>query len=199
MEDKGTYYDLMTEEVFFKDITNQLKNSKVIIDVGAGTGWISEKIDIEYGVDVDVAVTKGKYRNKIVINFEKQKLPIKKKDIDGIIMKDIIEHLYSADNILSELSRISKPGAKMYLSTKYPGPNFYDDKTHVKKYTIDKLALTLLDHGFIIEDYWYIGNFPLIGLLSKIFNIHTTPWILKFICQLGFNRNNIIVLARKQV
>lgn len=50
-------------------------------------------------------------------NLENSKLPFKNDTFDMISCLEVIEHLYNADNILSEINRILKPNGILLLST----------------------------------------------------------------------------------
>lgn len=59
--------------------------------------------------------------------------PFEDKQFDEILMKDVLEHLPDTIRTFEELYRITKPGAKIYISVPYwNSVTAYGDPTHVK-------------------------------------------------------------------
>lgn len=79
---------------------------------------------------------------------------IKDASFDLIIMSHIIEHLHNGDKVIDNLIPKLKSGGIIYLeypasrSTKFPGMNgtlnFFDDKTHVRIYTLGEIYNLLI-------------------------------------------------------
>ena len=97
----------------------------VVLDVGAGTGLLADclsdqqdliidAIDISAAM-LDVANSKGHYRNKIVADLTKP-LSINNGTYDAIVSSGTFTHGHVGPNVLDELLRICKKGALFVLS-----------------------------------------------------------------------------------
>jgi len=89
-------------------------------------------------------------------DLQKDRLPWPDASLDGITCMHLVEHLESLENLFHEISRLLKPGGRIYVETPHPKSvdfpaasgsmvgkftlNFYDDKTHVAPVPTDKLA-----------------------------------------------------------
>jgi len=79
---------------------------------------------------------------------------------DVVIMAHIVEHLRNGLAVIRSLSTKMKKGGKIYiefpsvrslsLPTMYGTLNFCDDETHVRVYSVQEIANTLLDMNFRI-------------------------------------------------
>ena len=129
------YFNPMTKKVtqiFIKKILNEIEiiNPFNILDVGCGTGYITEKIS-SYGKPVtgcDVSferiITAEKYcKNKPVsfIQNDKNFLPFKNNSFDLIVCLEVLEHVKEYENLLEEIKRTLKD----YLIISVPNEPFF--------------------------------------------------------------------------
>jgi hypothetical protein len=92
-------------------------------------------------------------------------------------MSHVAEHLNYFENFMIKLNKKIKSKGRIYIEipTKdtYNFPNkedyqdkginliisnFYDDKTHVKTYTLEELIQITIENNFIVKEYGYIRN-----------------------------------------
>jgi ubiquinone/menaquinone biosynthesis C-methylase UbiE len=201
---KKEYYTWHKSEIGYLDIIEPFINNSVILDAGCGTGWIG-KILKEYnknirviGLDNDMQglAQSQLFENPVLCNINK--IPFRDSTFEGIIAKDVIEHLTEPLLTMNEFHRILKSNGKIFVST--PDVKckiFYDDYSHIRPYNRKSLTRLAEDAGFFIEDIWYSSNWPGLGRFMNIFKINRTPKIIRSINALGINRQNICLLARK--
>ncbi|MDI6708722.1 MAG: class I SAM-dependent methyltransferase [Candidatus Thermoplasmatota archaeon] len=116
------------------------------------------------------------------------KLPLKSETFDGLLAKDIIEHLLYPDSTMAELRRILKKGGKIIIETATPYyKHFWDDYTHIRPFTKKSLRSLLLNNDFSILKIECFSScdlpgFPQIGLRDfgvRLRNILTKGRILR--------------------
>lgn len=119
---------------------------RTVLDVGCGPGDVlefAEKRGVEStGVDISkFALDKARKRVRgrlKRVDVGSQPLPFSDKEFDAVVSFDLIEHLISPDNFLSEVSRVLRPRGIFFITT----PNrqrirwlttriFPDDPTHI--------------------------------------------------------------------
>lgn len=84
-------------------------------------------------------------------DFETDRFPFDDNSFDIVHSKSVIEHVANADNFLSEVRRILKPGGLAILMCPDWGTQgymYYDDYTHVKPWTRKGLQNAMRIHGF---------------------------------------------------
>lgn len=145
-----------------------------ILDVGSGNHSASKIKQLfpncEYhGIDLDKesysyneadeAAMSGFYQMDLTqLEFD----PIPDEYFDVITMAHIIEHLFNGDRVIAGLTKKLKKGGAIYIE--YPGErskslpsmkgtlNFFDDKTHVRIYSVPELSRLLQSLGYQIID-----------------------------------------------
>lgn len=104
-------------------------------------------------------------------------LPFKDETFDGILAKDIIEHLPDASDLMIELHRLAKPGAKLVVFTpRAIARAVWADYTHVRGFTESALTNLLDDTGWSVEVIRRFGGVPGAGRLKMVGAI---PYILR--------------------
>jgi 2-polyprenyl-3-methyl-5-hydroxy-6-metoxy-1,4-benzoquinol methylase len=98
------------------------KKNLIILDIGCGKNAylksLVEKDDIYHGCDYHDK-TKIKLKNYKKIDLNKEKLNLKYKNIkfDVIFCCEVIEHIFSPDNLLDEIKKIMHKDSILILST----------------------------------------------------------------------------------
>jgi ubiquinone/menaquinone biosynthesis C-methylase UbiE len=97
-------------------------------------------------------------------------IPFSDNCFDGIFCAEVLEHLQYPLDALKELHRVLRPGGRIYLATRGPSPDFWDDYTHIRPYTPRSLAQLARIAGFknLLIEYDSKG-IPGFGFLQKIF------------------------------
>ena len=101
---------------------SRLPNASRILDLGAGTGSLSFKLNGKfkvYAADINpnlLKMCKNKDMKSCLIDIEKG-LPYKKNTFDGIIMADTIEHLRTPYLLINEIKRVMKDDGILLIFT----------------------------------------------------------------------------------
>ncbi len=95
----------------------------------------------------------------LVLNLEKR-LPFKSNSIDEIIAEHVFEHVENFVSLMSEIYRVSKPNAKIYIKVPYfSHESAFSNVTHVRFFTYTTFDLFDKEHS----QHWQgLGNFKII-------------------------------------
>lgn len=159
-----------------------------LLDIGAGNHSASKTCRVfpaceYYGVDIDKTYENDESDFKVMKAF--YELDLTKLDysiipdnyFDGIWMVHVIEHLTNGDEVIAKLLPKLKIGGFIFIeypgikSTKLPSMygtlNFYDDKTHVRIYSVKEISGLLTQNNFTIvnggtrRNWFYIFLLPI--------------------------------------
>jgi len=99
---------------------------------------------IEGSIGVDVINLPGV---DIVFDLNKAHWPFKENRFEEIYADHVLEHLNSTVNSMSEIWRVSKNGASIYINVPhFSSPNAFVDPTHVSFFTLDTLSYFTKDN-----------------------------------------------------
>lgn len=174
-----------------------------ILDVGCGNHSPSEtkknfKNVIYHGIDIEKnpdyfesdlnAIDQFYLMDLDKLNFTE----IEDNSYDIIIMNHVIEHIYYGEAVLRQLVLKLKKGGYFYIecphekSVYFPSVkgtlNFYDDKTHVRMYTLNDIK-NCFDKSVTVVSY---------GRVRSIINLLLTPYkMIKSKIQRGYVRGYV--------
>lgn len=151
----------------------RLGDPTTVLDIGCGQGsfgTVRAKCDVEVvGIDIDSgALRTAKEREKAVLcDLESASLPFDDDTFDGIIAKDILEHLSEPTDVLVEMKRVLEESGRAVISVPMAKPNVvWNDYTHVRGFTEDALHTMVRDYGFEVISVTPMGGVPGIGRLG---------------------------------
>lgn len=199
----NNYYSWHPAPITFRDFTDEIEELNLVLDVGCGNNWINDRIrklsnTIIIGIDLNPeAFLENKIGNQIVGTIER--LPFGDCVFDGIVAKDILEHLLYPKRAMGEINRVLQLGGILIATVPdMKAKTFWDDYTHIRPFSKTSLTNLLTDSGFVILDIFYTANIPGLGILMRILKISKTPKIIKYFNNFGAFRQNIFVIARKE-
>jgi ubiquinone/menaquinone biosynthesis C-methylase UbiE len=144
----------------------------IILDVGCGNNspsitkhWLKDCI--YHGIDQSAENLNSEDQNNsddfFELNLDIGNLSSVQDDYyDAIIMSHVVEHLENGELVLKELTKKLKVGGVFYLE--FPSIrslylphgsgtlNFYDDKTHIKFYSLGEVGNILLDSKMVVME-----------------------------------------------
>lgn len=168
-----------------QNLWKNFKGCKKVLDLGCGAGsfgqYKPEGAEV-YGIDIDkVAVSESSKYEKAIIGNATEELPYASGFFDGILAKDIIEHVLEPWKLVQEARRVLKPGGVVLAVVPSPGKKAWDDYTHVRPFTKRAIKELFLDHGFDvafvkrtrgIPGFGVLGLSPLVPYILKIPILH---------------------------
>lgn len=160
---------LQTSPPVSEYFSNLFREQSRLLDVGCGSGTLLHSTTT--GMDLDLHALR--LNPVAVLQADvSSPLPFKGEIFDGILAKDIIEHLQTPKDLLVELRRVALHGCKLVIVTpRAVGRAVWADYTHVRGFTKGALTRLLLDSGWQPTRIRRMGGFPLAGRL------HLTPFL----------------------
>jgi 2-polyprenyl-3-methyl-5-hydroxy-6-metoxy-1,4-benzoquinol methylase len=178
--------------------SNNVGKNEKIIDIGAGqghcllpmynSGWRNLT-----AVDIDrynFRLFKEKYGiNTLCCDASVDRIDIPDGSVGAVFCFHLIEHIAAPQHILSEIHRVLKPSAKLFLVTpdwRKQYKTFWRDPTHVHPYDKESIFRLLKMHDFQVEIHSWGTSYGLGRVLAY-----------KYAPTLGLIGQDILAIASK--
>lgn len=193
------YFDWHEQPGYFRDITRHFPAGADLLDVGCGTGWVSDHFTNYTGVDgsPDAVKAAGELGRNVSLLDLAGPLPFGDNSFDGAILKDILEHVPDPVMTVRDVYRVLKPGGIVFASSPDAQRWVWDDYTHRRPFSRRSFRLLFEDQGFEVERLGYESVFPGTGRISKLTRRKRRPRIIQAAARLPFVRRNVWILARR--
>jgi SAM-dependent methyltransferase len=148
-----------------------------VLDVGCGAGFYSaamgERGARVTGIDGSVSLLRHAEkavgdRARLLLHDLERPLPFADASFDLAVMALVYSHVYDRVQLLSELRRVLRPGARLLVSTTHPvgeqrwlGGSYYEGgrvdapvgeyTINFERMTVERFVNELLDGGFVLE------------------------------------------------
>ena len=188
------YYDWHGRPGYFNDVVRHFDADATLLDVGCGSAWLSEHFASYVGVD-DHPQAFGDGRRARVVQASGSALPFAADRFDAAVVKDVLEHVHDPGSVLRELSRVLRPGGRIFISVPDAQRWVWDDYTHVRPYTKVALRRLLEDHGLTVERIGHESVMPGVGIVSRWSPRHRRPWPWRLLARTRLGRRNVWALA----
>jgi SAM-dependent methyltransferase len=193
------YFDWHEQPGYYRDVTRHFDAGAKLLDVGCGTGWLAEHFSDYTGIDgspeaVDAAQAKGR---SIVQGDVGEPLPFGDAAFDGVVLKDLLEHVADPVAVVREAHRVLKPGGGVFASSPDAQRWVWDDYTHRRPFTRRAFKLLFADQGFTVEQAGYESVMPGTSIVSRRMPNHRRPAPLRAAAWLPVVRRNVWLLARR--
>jgi SAM-dependent methyltransferase len=193
-----SYFDWHERPGYWADVTRHFSAEMELLDIGCGTGWLNEHFPKYTGIDgspdaVRIASEKG--RNLIEGDVDAP-LPFADACFDGVILKDLLEHVADPVALVREVRRVLRPGGLVFASSPDAQRWVWDDYTHKRPFTKKSFRLLFADQGFEIEHVGYESVTPGVGLLSARTRRKRRPRLFAALALLPFHRRNVWLVAK---
>jgi|GEM_PF-2749385 len=168
IECKQSYFEGRDVEPALVDLyADRLGDPDLVLDVGCGRGsfgTLRKDRDVEVvGVDVDIGAleTASQREDVLVCDLESGELPFANGSFDGLIAKDILEHLTEPAAVLSEIERVLSPNGRGVISVPMAKPKVvWGDYTHVRGFTEGAIRMMVEDQGLAVVSVSPMGGVP---------------------------------------
>jgi SAM-dependent methyltransferase len=194
-----SYADWHDEPGYFRDITRHFVPTDNILDVGCGTAWLADHFRSHTGVDAssEMVARAAERARRVVHGDASDGLPFESSTFDGVILKDLLEHVSDPVMVVRESWRVLKPGGRVYASSPDAQRWAWDDYTHRRPFTRRSFRLLFRDGGFEIEKLGYESVLPGTGILAARTRRKRRPRLFLALAWIPILRRNIWILARK--
>ena len=193
------YFDWHEQPGYYRDVTRHFDPGAKLLDVGCGTGWLAEHFSDYTGIDGSpeaVAAAQGKGRSIIQGDVD-EPLPFEDATFDGVVLKDLLEHVTDPVAVVREAHRVLKPRGRVFASSPDAQRWVWDDYTHRRPFTRKAFRLLFSDQGFTVEQSGYESVMPGTSIVSRRMPNHRRPAPLRWAAWLPVVRRNVWLLARR--
>ena len=193
------YFDWHEQPGYYRDVTRHFRPDAKLLDVGCGTGWLAEHFSDYTGIDgspeaVAAAQSKGRSITQGDVN---EPLPFEDASFDGVVLKDLLEHVDDPVAVVLEVHRVLRPGGLVFASSPDAQRWVWDDYTHRRPFTRKAFRLLFTDQGFTVQQAGYESVMPGTSIVSRRMPSHRRPAPLRWAAWLPFVRRNVWLLARR--
>lgn len=193
------YHEWHERPGYYKDVSRHFSPDTRLLDVGCGTAWLSEDFVDYVGVDTaeDVIATAAEQGIDVRLARPDGKLPFDDESFDGVILKDVLEHLSDPVSMVREVRRVLRPGGHVFASSPDAQRWVWNDYTHLRPYTRTAMRRLWVDNGMTVDKVSYESVAPGTGIISGYTRKKRRPLPLVLAAQLPIVRRNVWVLARR--
>jgi SAM-dependent methyltransferase len=194
------YFDRHGKPGYFRDVTRHFAPQAGVLDIGCGTAWLAECFPNYTGVDsspeiVESAVKRGL---SVALADVAGSLPFEDEQFDGVVLKDVLEHLLHPTAAVREAHRVLKPGGRLFASSPDAQRWAWDDYTHRRPFTRRGFRLLFADAGFEVEALGYESVMPGTGIVAGWTKRKRRPRTLAAAAWLPLVRRNVWLVARRR-
>jgi SAM-dependent methyltransferase len=193
------YFDWHEQPGYYRDVTRHFAPSAKLLDIGCGSAWLAEHFADYTGIDgsadaVAAAAAKGR---AIVHGSVDDRLPFDDAAFDGVVVKDVLEHVAEPVALVAEVRRVLRPGGLVFASSPDAQRWVWDDYTHRRPFSRKAFRLLFRDGGFDVERVGYESVMPGTSIISRRTRRHQRPRLLAALAWLPIVRRNVYVVARR--
>jgi SAM-dependent methyltransferase len=184
---------------YWGDVVRHFPPETRLLDVGCGGAWLGDHFERYTGVDVSPeAVGAAQGRGIEVLQIEPgQALPFPDQSFDGVVLKDVLEHVGDPVALVRDVHRVLRSGGKVFASSPDAQRWVWDDYTHRRPFTRKSFRLLFSDQSFEVESVGYESVMPGTGIVSAWTRRKRRPRVLAAAARLPIVRRNVWVVARR--
>jgi SAM-dependent methyltransferase len=193
------YFDWHEEPGYFRDVTRHFPPSDRLLDVGCGTGWLARHFERYTGVDASPAAVEEAVRHgrDVCLADVDDRLPFPDESFDGVVLKDLLEHVADPVAVVAEARRVLRPGGRVFASSPDAQRWVWDDYTHRRPFTRKAFRLLFRDGGFTVEQVGYESVMPGTSIVAARTRANRRPAVLRAAAWLPVVRRNVWLTARR--
>ncbi|MBI4392808.1 MAG: class I SAM-dependent methyltransferase [Euryarchaeota archaeon] len=118
-----------------------------VLDVGCGNNLLKGAFGKAEVVGLDISPF-----GKADVLGEATRLPFRDSRFDGVLARDVLEHLADPVAGAREFLRVLRPGGRLRIETPTPDyKRFWDDHTHLRPHTLRSVRAVLEGAGFRVD------------------------------------------------
>jgi SAM-dependent methyltransferase len=193
------YFEWHDKPGYWNDVVRHFPADTRILDVGCGSAWLGEHFADYTGIDVSPeAVEAARRRGREVLLADvDEALPFEEGSFDGVVLKDVLEHVLNPVSLVRETRRVLRHGGRVFASSPDAQRWVWDDYTHRRPFTRKAFRLLFEDQGFAIGETGYESVMPGTGIVSGWTRSNRRPAALRAAARLPLVRRNVWVVASR--
>jgi len=130
-----------------------------LLDFGCGRKPFENLFAVEKYIGVDLQNTGHDHKNsKVDFYYDGKHLPFENETFDSLFCAEVLEHIFNPGEILKELNRVLKPGAKALITVPFSW-NEHETPYDYARYSSNGIKYLMENNGFKILEQKKCGNF----------------------------------------
>ncbi len=130
-----------------------------LLDFGCGRKPYEDLFTVNEYIGVDMESTGHDHTNsKVDVFYDGKHLPFDDNTFDSLFCSEVLEHVFNPNEILPELNRVLKPGARALITVPFCW-NEHEVPFDYARYTSFGITHLLGQHGFRVVELKKSGNF----------------------------------------
>jgi SAM-dependent methyltransferase len=141
-----------------------------MLDFGCGSKPYKSLFNVDEYIGVDYENEGHPHENEMIdIFYDGKTIPLPDAHFDCVLSSEVFEHVFNLDEVLRELNRVMKPGAKLLITCPFVW-NEHEVPHDYARYTVFALKDMLAKHGFEVINVSKTGNF--IKTIFQLYNLY---------------------------
>jgi SAM-dependent methyltransferase len=124
-------------------------------------------------------------------------LPFDEGSFDGVVLKDVLEHVAEPVALVREVRRVLRPGGRVFASSPDAQRWVWDDYTHRRPFTRKSFRKLFEDQGFHVDHLGYESVMPGTGIAAGLTRRKRRPRALAALARLPMVRRNVWLVAHR--
>ncbi|MEA2276715.1 MAG: hypothetical protein QOI62_1424 [Solirubrobacteraceae bacterium] len=193
------YFDWHEQPGYFRDVTRHFPSTAKLLDVGCGSAWLAAHYDDYTGVDgsADAVAAAAARGREIVLADVDDPLPFPDASFDGVVLKDLLEHVRDPVAVVRETRRVLRPGGRVFASSPDAQRWVWNDYTHRRPFTRTAFRRLFADNGLAVERVGYESVMPGTSIVAARTRRKRRPRVLQAAAWLPVVRRNVWLVARR--
>ena len=194
-----SYHAWHEEPGYWRDVTRHFPSDARLLDVGCGGAWLGDHFENYTGIDVSpeaVEAARSRGRQVTLVDGD-EPLPFDEASFDGVVLKDVLEHVANPVTLVREVRRVLRPGGRVFASSPDAQRWVWDDYTHRRPFTRKSFRKLFEDQRMSVEQIGYESVMPGIGVLAGLTRRKRRPRLLAALARLPMVRRNVWLVAKR--
>src|SRR5215471_15028097 len=91
-----------------------------LLDFGCGRKPYENLFTVDEYIGIDVEISGHDHsHSRVDVYYDGNHIPFPDKSFDALFCSEVLEHVFNPDDVLTEIARVLKPGAKAILTTPF--------------------------------------------------------------------------------